>query len=142
MREYKFRVWDTFNETMITAENVFNIAFEINKNLHHAGRYEAYYDEERYPFADIYGPFDYFQAIAENDQFIVEQFTGLRDKNGKEIYEGDICYPFKRNKLRWVVEYQDGVFLTSYQNKVFALLKNWHTGITVIGNIHEPCAAS
>jgi uncharacterized phage protein (TIGR01671 family) len=65
MRELKFRAWYKPEKKMI---------YNIQKEF-----------EERIELG-----MDCFSDYLNNDDFIVEQYTGLKDKNGRKIYEGDV----------------------------------------------------
>ena len=65
----------------------------------------------------------------------VGQYTGLKDKNGKRIFEGDIVDILTENEEIGVVKYEDGGFLVSADGFCIDFHANINgTDLDVIGN--------
>ena len=111
MREIKFRAWNTITKTMIDLKKLTPLALNMDTD-------------------GLFIPF--------SDGLPLMQYTGLKDKNGREIYEGDVVRSFDRK--------------TEYREQVQWGTEGWlpfsqvcHGGTTsweeyeyeVIGNIYE-----
>lgn len=121
-REIKFRVWDTYNKEML--------------------------DVQELDYADSYNGQPMIRTTMYNDYFdteemILMQFTGLHDKNGKEIYEGDIVELKANNGCCEMIgtiiydEYDLAFELRDIEEETQECLWYAEQELEVIGNIYD-----
>lgn len=115
MRDIKFRAWDKSNKKML----YMNLC---DKNWY----YTEFNDENGCNCA---------QRIQQNDKYNLEimQYIGLKDKNGKNIYENDIV---KQTYFDMQGEKQEKIHEIIYENNYFTF-PAVHINIEIIGNIYE-----
>jgi uncharacterized phage protein (TIGR01671 family) len=110
-RETQFRVWDKIDK-QFTVLNIGNLRDDYS--------FDDYIDDT---FND------------PNSRYILVQYTGLNDKNGKEIYEGDILQLFNP-KQTFYVKFEDGCFLLEPEPTGLFLYEE-NKKAEIIGNIFE-----
>jgi uncharacterized phage protein (TIGR01671 family) len=116
MREIKFRAWS-----------------KQNKLMHYVDKFSSN------PQLMTWNGIVYKQGVVQDYEML--QYTGLKDKNGEEIYEGDVVNIVDFNTQNYRVEFINGTFLLRYgyaniENR-YPEDVNYGSDVEVIGNIYE-----
>lgn len=115
MREIKFRAWYKKDKNMLVPLSIAEILWSVDGGYFFCDAWDGYTEEE----------------------LELLQYTGLKDKNGIEIYEGDILYNLN-DRYNYVIIWDDiqGAFSLGEDGcllKKYCLNEFWE----VIGNIYE-----
>jgi uncharacterized phage protein (TIGR01671 family) len=121
MRTIKFRAWyngDEFDEEFYHSRMIYNIQKCYDGGIEFRGRGS-------------------FGSFLNDEDFIVEEFTGCLDAKNNEIYEGDIVRIMYENSSNiGFVIFDEGSFLIKVSNSDIRGIWSGED-IEVIGNIHE-----
>ena len=116
MREIKFRAWDKVKREMFEPKEFVRNHYALNCQT------------------DLVGLI--FSGMENAQHFELMQFTGLKDKNGKEIYEGDILQWGKYDKYKVIWNKRDCGFVVEWLKKP-TIHEELDSDFTIIGNIYE-----
>lgn len=118
MREIKFRAWDTEKQEMATVNFIGLNDYEVGMEDEECRRWRA-----TYPYVCR-----------------LMQYTNLKDKNGKEIYEGDILkVKLDDGDANLYVKYANGEYRVvnegKWEDSLYAYM--YFGDVEVVGNIYE-----
>ncbi|WP_052414487.1 YopX family protein [Paenibacillus sp. FSL R5-0345] len=130
-REIKFRAWDKIQKEML-----FSSTGEYPDFRSDTQHIKIVHDGVLFadaPDMGYYGGGDWSYLDGE---FEIMEYTGLKDKNGRKIYEGDLVYVLQwKNKYK--VIFDDGMFKASGKAKFSLITIMGEVKCEVIGNIYE-----
>lgn len=118
MREFKFRAWDTEKQEMATVNFIGLNDYEVGMEDEECRRWRA-----TYPYVCR-----------------LMQYTNLKDKNGKEIYEGDILkVKLDDGDANLYVKYVKGEYRVvnegKWEDSLYAYM--YFGDVEIVGNIYE-----
>ena len=132
-REIKFRAWHIKEKYMTEVVGMWHREVHPNgyiSDLNHVNIRTKYGNSQVAKHKNG----EYFEVCLDNEVEVM-QYTNLEDKNGVEIYEGDIAKTFDGDIYE--VVWQDAGFYVLLDGNVLTQLWEVSDDIEVIGNIYE-----